>query len=73
MGTKQTNVEFKDFLASEKIKWKLNLSRAPWCCGQFERMIGLIKQMLYKTMGNTRLTTVEMQEAMLDIEINMNN
>ena len=67
------DVEFRDFLASEKIKWKFNLSRAPWWGGQFERMIGLIKQMLYKAMKNAYLTMVKMQEVMLDIEINMNN
>ena len=67
------DVEFRDFLASEKIKWKFNLSRAPWWGGQFERMIGLFKQMLYKAMENAHLTMVEMQEVMLDIEIKMNN
>ena len=67
------DVEFRDFLASEKTKWKFNLSRAPWWGGQFERMIGLFKQMLYKAMENADLTMVEMQDVMLDIEINMNN
>ena len=67
------DVEFRDFLASEKIRWKFNLSRAPWWGGQFERMIGLMKQMLYKAVGNAHLTMEEMQEVMLDIEINMNN
>ena len=67
------DVEFRDFLASEKIKWKFNLSRAQWWGGEIERMIRLMKQMVYKAMGNAHLTTVEMQEAMLDIKINMNN
>ena len=67
------DVEFRDFLASEKIKWKFNLSRAPWWGGQFEQVIGLFKQMLYKAMENAHLTMVEMQEVMLYIEINMNN
>ena len=55
------------------MNWKFNLGRAPWWNGQFERMIGLMKQMLYKVMGNAHLTMVEMQEAMLYIEINMSN
>lgn len=41
-----------EFLAREDIKWQFNLSRAPWWGGQFERLIGLIKQSLYKTIGN---------------------
>ena len=32
-----------NFLAHQDIKWKFNLSRAPWWCGQFERLIGLTK------------------------------
>ena len=32
-----------------------------------------MKQMLYRVMGNAHLTMVEMQEAMLYIEINMSN
>ena len=67
------DVEFRNFLASEKIKWKFNLNRAPWWRGQFERMIWVIKQMLYKAMKNAHLTMVKMQEVMLDIKINMNN
>ena len=30
-------------------------------------MIGLMKQLLYKAMGNAQLATVEMQKVMLDI------
>jgi hypothetical protein len=40
-----------NLLARGEIKWQFNLSRAPWWGGQFERMIGLIKQSLYKTIG----------------------
>ena len=41
--------------------------------GQFERMIGLTKQMLYKSSGNAHLTISELEETALDIEINLNN
>ena len=36
----------RKLLTREQIKWQFNLSRAPWWGGQFERMIGLIKQSL---------------------------
>ena len=37
-----------NLLAREGIKWQFDLSRAPsWGGGQFERMIGLVKQSLY--------------------------
>jgi hypothetical protein len=41
-----------NLLVRGEIKWQFNLSRAPWWGGQFARMIGLIKQSLYKTIGN---------------------
>ena len=36
-------------------------------------MIRLMRQMLYKAMGNVHLTMAEIQEMMLYIEINMDN
>ena len=43
------------FLNTEGIKWKFNFSRAPWWGGQFERMVGLVKNALYKTVGKSKL------------------
>ena len=40
------------FLTQQGIEWKFNLSRAPWWGGQFERLIGLVKGSLYKSVGN---------------------
>jgi len=36
-----------DYHASTSIKWHFNLSKAPWWGGQFERMVGIMKQSLY--------------------------
>ena len=36
-------------------------------------MIGLTKQMLYKSLGNAQVTISELEEIVLDIEINLNN
>ena len=41
----------QDFLAGQEIKWQFNLSRAPWWDGQFERIVGLVKNCLYKSIG----------------------
>ena len=64
---------FKDYLAREEIRWKFNLANAPWWGGQFERMIGLTKQMLHQSLGNAHLTISEFENITLDIEINLNN
>ena len=62
-----------NWLATHGIKWQFNLSRAPWWRGQFERLVGLVKQSLYKTIGNGNLLWKELQEVILDIEIALNN
>ena len=39
-------------LSTRCIKWKLNLSRAPWWGGQFERMVGLVKNTFIRHLGS---------------------
>ena len=41
--------------------------------GQFEKMVGLIKRALYKTIGNGFLTWNELEEVLHDVEISLNN
>ena len=62
-----------DWLAEQRIAWQFNLSRAPWWGGQFERLVGLVKQALYKTLGKGCLYCKELQEVIIDIEIALNN
>ena len=58
---------------TEQVKWKFSLSRAPWWGGQFERMVGLVKQCLYKATRRAKLTKQELGEVILGTEINLNN
>ena len=67
------DVLVEDFLIKEEIKWKFILSRAPWWGGHFERMVGLVKQSLYKTTGYANLNLNKLEEILLDTEINLNN
>ena len=62
-----------DWLAKYEIKWQFNTSRAPWWGGQFERIVGLVKQALYKTGGSTSLTWNMLQNLLLDVEVALNN
>ena len=63
----------QEFLVTEQVKWKLNLSRASRWGGQFERMVGLVKQCLYEATGKAKLTKQDLEEVILDTEINLNN
>ena len=55
-----------------EIKWKFNLSRAPWWGGQFDRLIGVIKMAMYKVIGGGVLTWDELSEVLLDVETQIN-
>ena len=62
-----------DFLAKQNIKWQFNLSRAPWWGGQFERIVGLMKQTLYKVMGKAKPRLKELKSLLLEVETTLNN
>ena len=49
------------------------MSRAPWWGGQFERMVGLVKSVLHKSLGKALLTWDEFVEVLLEIETILNN
>lgn len=65
--------QLQNWLARSDIKWQFNLSRAPWWGGQFERMVGLVKQAFYKTVGNGNLKWNELEEIIIDIETTINS
>ena len=41
--------------------------------GQFERLVGLVKRALYKSIGRASLFWNELEEVLLDVEITLNN
>ncbi|XP_015754716.1 PREDICTED: uncharacterized protein LOC107334299 [Acropora digitifera] len=60
-----TDEKVHDFLSHKGIYWQFNLSRAPWWGSQFERMVGIVKGSLSKTIGNGFLTWTELEEVTL--------
>ena len=69
----QQDEQFHHYLSTENIQWQFNLSRAPWWGGQFERLVGLVKRSLNKTIGNGRLSWRELEDVLLDVEVTLNN
>ena len=65
--------KLNEFLVNQGIIWQFNLSRAPWWGRQYERIIGLTKQAMYKVIGNARLKLNALEEILLDVEITLNN
>ena len=68
-----TNGKFHEYLTSQEIKWQFSLSRAPMWGGQYGRIVGVLKQSMYKAIGNTTLTFNELEEPLLDVEQILNN
>ena len=62
-----------DGLAKQNIQWQCNLKRAPWWDGQFERLIGIMKQSMYEAIGNGHLRWHELEGVILDVETTLNN
>ena len=65
--------ELTNYLAKNKIQWQFNLSKAPWWGGQYERIVGLVKQALFKVVEAASLKFQELKEVLLDVEISLNN
>ena len=43
----------------------------PSLTGQYERLLELTKQCLYKSIGKSLLTRSELEEVLLDVEVNL--
>jgi hypothetical protein len=67
------NEKLQGYLSEHGVRWQFNLSKASWWGGMFERMVSIVKQALYKVVGSTKLTFKELQDAMLDIQLVLNN
>ena len=58
--------ELNHFLNFNNIEWELNLNRVPFWSRQFERMVSLVKNALYKTIWKAKLSLRELEEVLLD-------
>ena len=67
------NADLFNYLNKNKIILQFNLARAPWWGGFFERLIGIMKKSLSKSVGNALLTFDEFRETLLDVECFMND
>lgn len=67
----QQSDEIMSYVSNAGIKWRFNLELAPWMGGFYERLIGLVKRSLRKTIGRRLLTTV--QTLLKEIEAVLNS
>ena len=63
----------KQFNARRGIKWKYNLSRAPWWGGLFEPLIRFVKRYLIKSYTKLKLTYEELTTETSEVEAVVNS
>ena len=63
----------QQFAADRGIYWKFNLDCAPWFGGIWERLVASVKRCLKKVVGRKKLSFVELQTLILEIEFILNN
>jgi len=60
-------------LAHKGVEWRFIPKRAPWFGGFWERLIGLTKSALKKTLGRTHATLESLQTVIVEIEALLND
>ena len=62
-----------EHLTTYGIEWKFIPCRTPWYGGYWERLVGLTKQALKKTLGRAHVTLPSLQTLVVEIEAHLNN
>ena len=68
-----SNTSVKEYLTGMRSDWVLNLERAPWWGGAFERMVKSTKQCLHKMIKRAHLSMDELLTALAKIEAVINS
>ena len=71
--TKAVHKKVSEFATYQGIDWKYIVELAPWMGGFYERLIGLTKRALRKTIGNKRLTQGQLVTILAEVEVVINS
>jgi hypothetical protein len=63
----------KRFNAAKNIRWRYNLSRAPWWGGLYERLIKSTKRCLKKAIGSRCVSYEELETVLIEVEAVLNS
>ena len=72
-GTAFKSQDSQLFYSERRITWKFNLDGAPWWGGFWERLVGMVKKCLKKSIGSERLSFTELSTVLFEIENVLNN
>jgi len=65
--------EVHTYMVNNQIQWKFIVEKAPWWGGFWERMVGITKRCLKKTIGRSQITFEELRTIVVEIEGTLNN
>ncbi|XP_053392224.1 uncharacterized protein LOC128554915 [Mercenaria mercenaria] len=65
--------DVQNYAANAKIKWNFIVEVSPWMGGYYERLVGLVKRTLRKTIGCTLVTNMQMQTFLKETEAVLNS
>ena len=63
-----TDLEVQSYIANECIKWKFTIEYAPWQGGMYERLIGLTKRSLKKSLGKSTVSGQQLLTFVTEVE-----
>jgi hypothetical protein len=72
-GKTFTSDTTQTFAANSGITWQFNLEKAPWWGGMWERLVSCVKRCIKKSVGTRRISFVELQTLLAEIELILNN
>ena len=67
------SLEVQTYMVNHQVNWKFIVEKAPWWGGFWERMVGITKRCLRKTIGRSNLTFEELRTVIVEIESTVNN
>jgi len=62
----------QSYVSEHSIQWRFIPEFSPWMGGFYERLVGLVKRCLRKSLGKVVLTTIQLQTLMKEVEAVVN-
>ena len=63
-----TSLKNQSFCAEQRIMCKFNLDGAPWWGGFWERLVGMVKSCLKKSIGREKLSSIELLPVLFEVK-----
>ena len=73
LSTLQEQPAIAELLERRRLRWYFNVPNAPWQGGVFERMIGIVKSCLHKTLHYRKVTARELTTVLTEVEAVVNS